>query len=87
MGLCALAIPIVSSALGLYDRVLHWGKLVHGVEGFLVALLIGVLWLGWRDLEAIDLSDQLVALLTIFSGIFFGVMWEIVEWATAKTAN
>ncbi len=79
LAVAALAIPILSSILGLYDRIVHWGKVVHGLEGFLVALLVGVLLLGWRDLEAIDLSDQLAALLTIFSGMFFGVMWEIVE--------
>jgi len=75
----ALTIPIVSTALGLYDHIVHWGKLVHGLEGCLVGLLVAVLLFGWRDFEAIDLSDQLAALLTMFSGMFFGVMWKIVE--------
>jgi hypothetical protein len=77
--LLAVAIPVLSSLLGLYDRVLDWGKVVHGVEGFLVALLLGILLIGWRDLEAVDLRDQLAALMTMFSGLLFGVMWEIVE--------
>lgn len=79
LAVLAVAIPLGSSLLGLYDRVWHWGKLVHGVEGFLVALLVGLLVLGWRDRAAIDLTDQLAVLLTIFSGIFFNVLWEIVE--------
>jgi len=70
---------IGSSLVGLCDRVVNWGKVVHGLEGFLVAVLVGVLLLGWRDLAAINLSDQLAALLTMCSGMFFGVMWEIVE--------
>jgi hypothetical protein len=74
----ALSVPIVSSVLGLYDRVLHWGKLVHGVDGFLVGLLVGLLLLGWRDRAAVDLADQLAVLLSIFTGILFGVIWEIV---------
>src|SRR5437762_11728181 len=70
---------IGSSLVGLCDRVVNWGKVVHGLEGFLVAVLVGVLLLGWRDLAAINLSDQLAALLTMCSGMFFGVLWEIVE--------
>src|SRR6266496_4360116 len=36
----AVALPILSTLFGLYERVLHWGKLVHGLEGFLVALTV-----------------------------------------------
>jgi hypothetical protein len=79
LAVVALAIPIVSTLFRLYDRILHWGKLVHGLEGFLVALLVGVLLVGWRDRAAIDLSDQLATLTTICVGIFDGVLWEIVE--------
>jgi hypothetical protein len=74
-----VVIPTASSALGLYDRVTHWGKLVHSVEGFLVSLLIGLLILGWRDREAIDVTDQLAALLAMFAGVLFGVVWELIE--------
>ena len=74
-----MAVPIASSVLGLYDRILHWGKVVHGLEGFLVALTVGLLLLAWRDREHIDLSDQLATLMTICVGIFAGVMWELVE--------
>lgn len=77
--LLALALPIGSSVFGLYDRVLHWGKLVHGVEGLVVTLVVGLLLLGWRDRAGIDFSDQLVVVVAIFSGMFFGVMWEVVE--------
>jgi hypothetical protein len=75
----AVALPIASSVLGLYDRILHWGKVVHGLEGFLVAITVGLLLLAWRDREHIDLSDQLATLMTICVGIFAGVMWELVE--------
>jgi hypothetical protein len=74
-----VALPVVSSVLGLFDRVQHWGKVVHGVDGFVATLLFGLLLLGWRDAEAIDLSDELSAVMTTCAGIFFGVMWEIVE--------
>jgi hypothetical protein len=74
-----VVIPLASSALGLYDRVTHWGKLVHGVECFLMALLVGLLILGWRDRESIDLTNQLAALLTLFAGVLFGVLWELIE--------
>jgi hypothetical protein len=75
----AVALPILSTILGLYDRVVHWGKVVHGLEGFLVAITAGLLLLAWRDHERIDLSDQLAVLMTICVGMFVGVMWEIVE--------
>ncbi len=74
-----VALPIVSSAFGLYDSIQHWGKLVHAADGFCAALLFGFLFLGWRERARIDLADELAALLTMFFGIFFGVMWEIVE--------
>ena len=75
----AVALPIASSVLGLYDRITHWGKLIHGLEGFFVAVTVGVLLLAWRDREHIDWSDQLATLMTICIGIFAGVMWELVE--------
>jgi hypothetical protein len=79
--LCLLlvAVPLVSAVLGLFDRITHWGKFVHGLEGFGVAVLVGLLLFGWRDREQIDLTDQLGALTTMFAGILFGVVWEIVE--------
>ncbi len=74
---CARLTGVVVIALAL--PILHWGKVVQGVEGFLVALLVGALLLGWRDREGIDLPDQLATLMTICVGIFEGVLWEIVE--------
>src|SRR5437868_1393631 len=57
----------------------HWGKVVHGLEGFGFALLVGLLLLGWRDRARIDITDKLATLTAMFAGILFGVMWEIVE--------
>jgi hypothetical protein len=54
---------------------------VHGVEGFLVALGVGLLVMAWRDCEAVDLADQLAVLLAICTGMVFGVIWELVEFA------
>jgi hypothetical protein len=53
--------------------------LVHAIAGLFVALLIGLLVLGWRDRQRIDLIDQLAALMTMFSGVLFGVIWELIE--------
>lgn len=74
-----IALPLISTVLGLYDSIQHWGKLVHAVDGFCAAFIFGLLLLGWRARAQIDLADELAALLTMFFGIFFGVMWEIVE--------
>jgi hypothetical protein len=74
-----IALPLLSTVAGLYDRVEHWGKLVHAADGFCAAFIFGLLFLGWRQKNNVDLSDQLSALLTMFFGIFFGVLWEIVE--------
>src|SRR5882762_970387 len=49
----ALALPISSTLLGLYDRIQHWGKVVHGLEGFLATIAVGLLLLAWRDRENI----------------------------------
>ncbi len=78
LAVLAVALPIGSSLLGAFERVVHWGKLVHGVDGFLVAVLTGLAVLGWRNRTAIDLTDQLAVLLTMFSTILFNVMWEII---------
>ena len=75
----AVALPLGSAAFGLYDRLLHWGKLVHGVDAFLVTLLFGLLLVAWRDAQRVDLSDELAALTSMCTGVFFGVTWEIVE--------
>ena len=74
-----VAVPMLSTALGLYDRIEDWGKLVHALDGACATALFGLLFLGWRDLAQIDVTDELAALLAMCVGIFFGVMWEIVE--------
>lgn len=82
----AVLLPLVSSAVGLYDRITHWGKVVHGVEGVLVGVAVLWLVLGWRDRERIDMPTELATLVTVFAGIVFGVVWETVEfvidWST-----
>jgi len=74
-----LALPVISSVAGLYEHVQHWGKGVHAVDGFVATLIFGLLFLGWRAQASIDLADELAALLTMFFGILFGILWEVVE--------
>jgi hypothetical protein len=77
--LVGIGLPVVSALLGLYDRVQHWGKLVHALDAMCATLLFGVLLFAWRDLERVDLADELAALMSMCAGVLFGVMWEIVE--------
>ena len=72
-------LPLASVAFGLYDRVLHWGKFIHAVDAACATFIFAMLLLGWREWNHIDLSDELAALLAMFAGILFGVLWEIVE--------
>lgn len=72
-------LPLASTALGLYDRIVHWGKFIHAADGACVAFIFGMLLLGWRTRNRLDLSNELAALMTMFVGILFGVLWEIVE--------
>jgi len=74
-----VAVPVLSTALGLYDRIDDWGKLVHAVGGACATALFALLFLGWRDLTRTDVTDELAAVLAICVGILFGLMWEIVE--------
>ena len=74
-----IALPLLSTAAGLYDHVTNWGKLVHAVDGAIAALVFGLLFLAWRDRTHVDITDELSGLLAMFFGIFFGVMWEVVE--------
>jgi hypothetical protein len=75
----AVLLPLGSTTFGLYDRVEHWGKLVHAVDAACATLIFGLLLLGWRERNAVDLSDELCALLTMFAGVLFGLAWELVE--------
>src|SRR5579872_6255489 len=83
-----IVVPILSAALGLYDRIPNLGKLVHALDGFCAALPFGLLLFGWREYERIDLTDELATLITICAGVLFGVLWEIVEfirdWVTGS---
>jgi hypothetical protein len=75
----AVTIPAASDALGLYDRITHWGKLVHGVEGGLVAALTAFLLLAYADRAQFGLPRQLGAVAAVCVGITAGVTWEFVE--------
>ncbi len=75
----SVGLPLVSGWIGMYDRVEHWGKLVHAVDSFCCAFIIGLLLPAWRAAANVDLADELATLLTIFAGLLFGVLWEIVE--------
>jgi len=74
-----IAAPLLSTVFGLYDRVEDWGKLIHALDAACATAIFGLLFLGWRDLAQIDVTDELAALLIVFFGILFGVVWEIVE--------
>jgi hypothetical protein len=74
-----VAVPAVSDALGLYGRVLHWGKVVHAVESGLVAAMAALLLLGYRDRAQLVLATQLAALMSIAVGVTVGACWEIVD--------
>jgi hypothetical protein len=77
--LIGLATPLISTQAKLYDQVEHWGKFVHAVDGFCATFTFALLFLAWRDATTVDLTDELSTLLSIFAGIVFGVLWEIVE--------
>jgi hypothetical protein len=85
--LVGVGLPVVSAALGLYDRVQHWGKLVHALDALCATLLFGVLLFAWRDVERVDLADELATLMAMCAGIFFGVIWEIVEFVIDWVGN
>jgi hypothetical protein len=74
-----IAAPVLSAFLGLYDRIDDWGKLIHALDAALATAIFGLLFLGWRDLAQIDVTDELAAMLIVFFGILFGVAWEVVE--------
>ncbi|MBV9170047.1 MAG: hypothetical protein JOZ81_08180 [Chloroflexi bacterium] len=83
----AATVPGVSTALMLYDHVTHWGKVVHGVQGFLGVACIALLLLGYREFRSVDLTDELVGLVSIFAGFAIGVGWEIIEFVVDWVAG
>jgi hypothetical protein len=74
-----VALPLLSTVFGLYDTIQHWGKLVHARDGLCATFVFGLLFFGWRDFTSIEITDEFAVLMTIFAGIAFGVLWEIVE--------
>jgi hypothetical protein len=77
--LLGVGLIVTSEALGLYDRVIYWGKLVHAVEGFLVTAVVGLLLLSFTDRQRLDIHTQILALTTIGVGVTFGAFWEFLE--------
>jgi hypothetical protein len=75
----AMTLPAASDALGVYDRVTHWGKLVHGLEGGMMASLAALLLLGYADRVEFGLPRQLAALASVCVGISAGVVWELAD--------
>jgi hypothetical protein len=74
-----ILLPLVSTAVGLYDRVPNWGKAVHAVDAACATLVFALMLLAWRDRARSELSDEMAGLLAMFGGILFGVLWEVVE--------
>ena len=72
-------LPLASTVFALYDHITDWGKLVHAVDGACATFLFGLLLLGWREDARVELTDEVTALLTLFAGVLFGVLWEVVE--------
>jgi hypothetical protein len=83
---CVLGVALVgiSDALGLYDRIVYWGKFVHAAEGFLVAGVAAYLIVGYRDREQPGTHAQVVALTSMLVGVTFGAFWEflafVLDW-------
>lgn len=77
--LALVAVPGISAGFGLYERIVHWGKFVHAVEGLAVAAIVALVVLGWRGEAKVDLADHIVALLAMSAGLLFGICWETVE--------
>ena len=75
----AIALPLASTALGLYDTLTNWGKLVHAVDAACATFIVALLTFAWRDASSVDLTDELGTLVAMCAGMLFGVLWEIVE--------
>jgi hypothetical protein len=54
-------------------------QLVHAVSAACATFAFGLLLLGWRERTRTDISDELAALLIMFGGVLFGVLWAIVD--------
>ena len=70
----AVLIPLASAALDLYDRAWHWGKVVHASEALILTLLVGLLWLGYRDRFDLEMPTRLVVAAAIATGVALGVI-------------
>jgi hypothetical protein len=70
----------VSVALGLFDRIWQWGKLVHGVEGICITAMAALLLLGYRQRAQPGLPIYVAGIATLCIGITFGALWEFTEY-------
>jgi hypothetical protein len=52
---------------------------IHALVTLAVTLGVGLVLLGWRDRERIQIGSHLAALVSMLAGILFGVVWELVE--------
>jgi hypothetical protein len=54
-------------------------RIVQTAAAFVVAGCAGLLLGAWRDHEAFDIDDRIVALVAICVGLLFGVAWELIQ--------
>jgi hypothetical protein len=52
---------------------------IHAVAAARATFGFGLLLLGWRERTRTDITDELAALLTMFAGVLFGVLWAILD--------
>src|SRR5579859_7984645 len=72
--LVGVGLLAVSIAFGLYDRIWHWGKVVHGVEAVCVTAVAALLLLGYRERAQAGLPVHIAALASVCLGITFGAL-------------
>jgi hypothetical protein len=77
MVIVAVLIPSVGASLGPFAAGWHWGKVMHASESLVLGVLVGLLWLGYRDHHRLDIPTPLVTLAAMTVGVAVGVFWEL----------
>ncbi|MBN1678604.1 MAG: hypothetical protein JW880_08720 [Candidatus Thermoplasmatota archaeon] len=79
----ALFLHVVGGFYGFYDRVSWWDNITHAMSASLVASL-GLVFLVSIDryYESIQLPRPFIAFFIVMFTMAFGVLWELVEFAT-----
>jgi hypothetical protein len=54
-------------------------RIVEAAATLLVALMVGLLLLGYRDRRRVGLADELAAVLAMLAGASFAMLWELTE--------